>query len=152
MYKVNALLLHQDNLCYTASLNNFIFNNSAHRRCLKLVKPSWLANWIELPIMSEWQICIDSQGCALAEPGGPWRLTTKSQLFHTNHMLGTLDFPVSEHWAPLQYFLRAQPWFSTILADNPQVKSLNPLRLPYFLLIRPSIILMRVCLTALNLS
>ena len=37
-------LLHQDNLCYTASLNNFIFNNSAHRQCLKLVKPSWLAN------------------------------------------------------------------------------------------------------------
>ena len=43
------------------------------------------------------------QGCALAEPGGPWhqtlcpRSTRKSQIFHTNHMLGTLDFTVSEH-------------------------------------------------------
>ena len=37
-------LLHHDNLCYTESLNYVIFNNSAHRWCLKLVKPSWLAN------------------------------------------------------------------------------------------------------------
>ena len=49
------------------------------------------------------------QGCALAEPCGPWRLTlcprptTKSQIFHTNHMLGTLDFTVSEHWAPFNF-------------------------------------------------
>ena len=38
------------------------------------------------------------QGCALAEPG-----TRKSQIFHTNHMLGTLDFTVSEHWAPFNF-------------------------------------------------
>ena len=49
------------------------------------------------------------QGCALAEPGGPWRLTLcprptgKPQIFHTNHMLGTLDFTVSEHWAPFNF-------------------------------------------------
>ena len=38
------------------------------------------------------------QGCAPAEPG-----TRKSQIFHTNHMLGTLDFTVSEHWAPFNF-------------------------------------------------
>ena len=31
------------------------------------------------------------------------RATRKSQIFHTNHMLGTLDFTVSEHWAPLYF-------------------------------------------------
>ena len=46
------------------------------------------------------------QGCALAEPGGPCCLPfalgwpRKSQIFHTNHILGTLDFTVSERWAP----------------------------------------------------
>ena len=34
----------------------------------------------------------------LGEPG-----TRKSQIFHTNHMLGTLDFTVSEHWAPFNF-------------------------------------------------
>ena len=30
--------------------------------------------------------------------------TRKSQIFHTNHMLGiTLDFTVSEHWAPFNF-------------------------------------------------
>ena len=32
----------------------------------------------------------------------PWA-TRKSQTFHTNHMLGTLDFTVSEHWAPFNF-------------------------------------------------
>ena len=36
------------------------------------------------------------------------RATRKSQIFHTNHMLGTLDFTVSEHPS---IFLRAQPCF-----------------------------------------
>ena len=31
------------------------------------------------------------------------RATRKSQIFHTNHMLGTLDFTVSEHWAPFNF-------------------------------------------------
>ena len=48
------------------------------------------------------------QGCALAEPGGPWRLTfalgrLENQISHTNHMLGTLDFTGYEHWAPLNF-------------------------------------------------
>ena len=29
--------------------------------------------------------------------------TRKSQIFHTNHMPGTLDFTVSEHWAPFNF-------------------------------------------------
>ena len=37
------------------------------------------------------------------------RATSKSLLFHRNHMLGTLDFTRSEHWAPFIIFLRAQP-------------------------------------------
>ena len=32
----------------------------------------------------------------------PWA-TRKSHIFHTNHMLGTLDFTVSEHWAPFKF-------------------------------------------------
>ena len=49
------------------------------------------------------------QGCALAEPGGPVapnfcpRATRKSQIFHTNHTLGTLDFTDSEDWAPFNF-------------------------------------------------
>ena len=31
------------------------------------------------------------------------RATKKSQIFHTNHLLGTLDFTVSEHWAPFNF-------------------------------------------------
>ena len=29
--------------------------------------------------------------------------TRKSQIFHTNHMLSTLDFTGSEHWAPFNF-------------------------------------------------
>ena len=37
--------------------------------------------------------------------------TRKSWLFHRNPMLGSLDFPGSEHLVPLNFFfLRAQPW------------------------------------------
>ena len=49
------------------------------------------------------------QGCALAKPGGPWVpnfrswATRKSQIFRTNHMLGTLDFTGSVHWAPFNF-------------------------------------------------
>ena len=59
------------------------------------------------------------QGCALAEPGVPWRLTLicswvtrKSEIFHTNHMLGSLDFTGAEDWAPFNV-----PW-STALANT----------------------------------
>ena len=31
------------------------------------------------------------------------RLARKTFAFHTNHMLGTLDFSVSEHWAPFKF-------------------------------------------------
>ena len=37
------------------------------------------------------------------------RATRKSQIFHTNHMLGTLDFTVSEHWAPFNF-----PWSTAL--------------------------------------
>ena len=56
------------------------------------------------------KLTLKNQNCALAEPGGPW------QIFHTNHMLGTLD-TVSEHWAPqfsLEHSLE-EPWADTFL-------------------------------------
>ena len=31
------------------------------------------------------------------------RATRKSQIFHTNHMLDTLAFTVSQHWAPFAF-------------------------------------------------
>ena len=31
------------------------------------------------------------------------RATRKSQIFHTKHMLGTLDFTGSQHWAPFNF-------------------------------------------------
>ena len=46
---------------------------------------------------------------ALAEPGGPWSLTVvigrleNLIFFHTNQLLGTLDFTVSEHRAPSNF-------------------------------------------------
>ena len=35
--------------------------------------------------------------------------TRKSHIFHTNHMLGTLDFTVSEHWVPFNF-----PWSTAL--------------------------------------
>ena len=65
--------------------------------------------------MKIWLIFIRRQGCALAEPGGSmapnfcsWA-TRKSKIFHTNHMLGTLDFTGSEHWAPFNF-----PWSTAL--------------------------------------
>ena len=51
------------------------------------------------------------QGCVLAEPGGPWHLTyvlgrlENLCFFHRNHVLDTLDFTSSEHWAPFNFSL-----------------------------------------------
>ena len=74
---------------------------------LKLLSFLITALWIA----PRYRVLVTPQGCALAEPGGPWplapnfclRATRKSQIFHTNHMLGTLDFTVSEHWAPFNF-------------------------------------------------
>ena len=49
------------------------------------------------------------QGCALAEPGGPWRLTfalgqlENLRFFTQDSVPGTLDFTVSKHWAPFNF-------------------------------------------------
>ena len=51
----------------------------------------------------------NNQGCSLAEPGGPWRLTfaprrlENHSFFQRNHMLGILDFTGSEHLAPFNF-------------------------------------------------
>ena len=47
-------------------------------------------------------LCSSRARWPLAPNFCPWA-TRKSQIFHTNHMLGTLDFTVSEHWAPFNF-------------------------------------------------
>ena len=47
-------------------------------------------------------LCSNRARWPLAPNFCPWA-TRKSQFFHTNHMLGTLDFTVSEHWAPFNF-------------------------------------------------
>ena len=47
-----------------------------------------------------------SRGCALAEPvvaAGAQLLLLGDYKIHTNHMLSTLGFTGSEHWAPLNF-------------------------------------------------
>ena len=69
----------------------------------------------------EWNVgkvykVVHGQGCALAEPCGPWHpafaLGQQENLFffQTNHMLGNVDFTGLEHWAPFN-FLRELPWW-----------------------------------------
>ena len=60
--------------------------------------------------------CVKKQGCALAEPGGPWRLTLAlrqlgnlSRFFRSNDMLGTLDFTRSRALGSLQFSLEQSP-------------------------------------------
>ena len=60
---------------------------------------------------------VHGQGCALAEPCGPWQPTfalgQQENLFfffQTNHMLGNVDFTGLEHWAPFN-FLRELLWW-----------------------------------------
>ena len=57
------------------------------------------------------------KGCALAEPGGPWcppyhliRGPENLSFFHTDHMLGTIDFTGSETWvgSKLKFLLTTQ--------------------------------------------
>ena len=47
-------------------------------------------------------LCSSRARCPLVPNFCPWA-TRKSQIFHANHMLGTLDFTVSEHWAPFNF-------------------------------------------------
>ena len=53
--------------------------------------------------------CTYSSGLCSSRPRWPLppnfcsRATRKSQIFHTNHMLGTLNFTGSEHWAPFNF-------------------------------------------------
>ena len=52
-------------------------------------------------------VMIASQGCALGEPGGPWRLTFAlgrlDYFFQTDPMLSTPDFTGSDHSAPFNF-------------------------------------------------
>ena len=54
-------------------------------------------------------ICKAKQGCALAEPSGPWRLTfAPGHLENLSFLIeiilpGILDFTGSEHWAPFNF-------------------------------------------------
>ena len=68
---------------------------------------------------------IPAQGCALVEPGGPWRPTfalgrlENLRFFLQNHMPGTLGFTVSEHWAPFNFrYSAALPRFGHPHSQN----------------------------------
>ena len=68
---------------------------------------NWLFLLLHIMIMSSkvkgfQPECSSRARWPLAPKFCPWA-TTKSQIFHTNHMLGTLDFTVSEHWAPFNF-------------------------------------------------
>ena len=52
----------------------------------------------------------DQQGCALAEPGGPWHLTFALGRLEK---LGTLDLTVSEHRAPFSF-----PQSTALISNN----------------------------------
>lgn len=67
-----------------------------------------------------------SQGCALAEPVGPWhpafapgRLENLS-VFYTNHMPGALDFTSSEEWATFNF-----SWTKAFLYDRGHANYFN---------------------------
>ena len=66
----------------------------------------------------------------------PWA-TRKSQIFHTNHMLGTLDFTVSEHWAPFNFLQstalkkKGNPTFYPVVCSIPQHATLVLLGLTF---------------------
>ena len=57
------------------------------------------------------RLCSSRARCALAPNFCSW-VTRKSEIFHTNHMLGSLDFTGAEDWAPFNV-----PW-STALANT----------------------------------
>ena len=51
----------------------------------------------------EWsRLCSNRVRWPLAPNFCSWA-TRKSYFFHTNHMLGNLDFTGSEHWAPFNF-------------------------------------------------
>ena len=91
-------------ICYYSTLQLYLSNIPAKKRKREREKKE---NYCLLFVSSV------QQGCALAEPGGPVapnfcpRATRKSQIFHTNHTLGTLDFTDSEDWAPFNFPIRA---------------------------------------------
>ena len=56
---------------------------------------------------------LDLQGWALVASGDPWHLAfplgqLEGFFFHEKHTQGTLDFTISEHWAPFNFFKRAK--------------------------------------------
>ena len=48
------------------------------------------------------RLCSNRAWWPLAPKFCSWA-TRKSYFFHTNHVLGTLDFTGSEHWAPFNF-------------------------------------------------
>ena len=108
------LLFEASILCFCQSVIKILYQKETHLDVES-------QDWIHLKQMNILQYCLTinvtckaltnqgiypqlvySQGCALAGPGGPVA-TRKSQIFHTNHMLGTLNFTGSKHWAPFNF-------------------------------------------------
>ena len=94
-----------------------IFCQKYHSFKAHFVKKFFLSKYFCQHLLNEHFIpaILQPDGCAPAVPSGPWHLTFAPQglenlrSFHRSHMLGTLDYKGSRHWAP-SIFLRAQPW------------------------------------------
>ena len=73
---------------------------------------SQVVQWMCIHTQAGWGLWVNEIGWSgLCSSRARWplapnvcpRATRKSQIFHANHMLGTLDSNVSEHWAPFNF-------------------------------------------------
>ena len=105
------------NFTYFHHFREKCFSKSTYKSSYKVLiaqgPPQGMSNgrcfirWAPSPIMFRNKV----QYSGLCSSRARWPLapnfcpqeTRKSQIFHTNHMLGTLDFTVSEHWAPFNF-------------------------------------------------
>ena len=81
--------------------SNGTFRYILYFSCFKLV----ITEWAKVKSGDKNQhsgLCSSRAQWPLAPNFCPWA-TRKTQIFQTNHMLGTLDFTVSVHWAPFNF-------------------------------------------------
>ena len=72
-----------------------------------LVRVMYMYEIVSWPLLITAALCFTTQGCALPVPGWPVVLNYCSgatrKFFDRNHVLVTLDFTGSEHWAPFNF-------------------------------------------------
>ena len=115
--------LVQQDMCPTR-ITSIILNTNSKNELQKIIRPTSFQNLqMQYPFQSSSRLSVCTfllylpcslyfQGCALHCSSAWWPLvpkfcswaTRESQLVHTNHTLGTLDFTGSEHRAPFNFF------------------------------------------------